>query len=201
MNCRGTDPPTTLSTNSNPPPVCERLDLEVADGVLAVAAALLDVPALARWPAGERLAQRHPDVDLVDLDAVPVARAGRAVRRHAPRPCTTARAERLRVVLDPHGRVLGREPLQCRPSLSSSAFACATTAMGSSGSGIDHGSITSGLSLSLSVSPVSARDSFAIAQMSPAMHDAGGPLGLAERRRQGADALVLVVVLVAASAP
>ena len=43
MNCRGTDPPTTLSTNSSPEPLGERLDAELADRVLAVAAGLLDV--------------------------------------------------------------------------------------------------------------------------------------------------------------
>ncbi len=40
---------------------------------------------------------------------------------------------------------------------------------GKEGVGIDQGSITNGLSLSLRVSPVSARLSLAIAQMSPAM--------------------------------
>ena len=68
------------------------------------------------------------------------------------------------------------------PSLSSSALAWASIAIGSSGSGIDHGCSTSGWSLSDRVSPVSARDSLAIAQMSPAMHGVDRPLGLAQRR-------------------
>ena len=54
-------------------------------------------------------------------------------------------------------------------SLSSSALDFATTATGSSGSGITHGSISSGSSFAESVSPVSARASLATAQMSPAI--------------------------------
>ena len=57
--------------------------------------------------------------------------------------------------------------------------------------------MTRGFSRSLSVSPVSARDSFAIAQMSPAMTRSRS-LELPERGRERADALVLVVVLVPA---
>ena len=52
--------------------------------------------------------------------------------------------------------------------LSSSALDLAETAIGSSGSGITHGSISSGSSLLDSVSPVSAVASLATAQMSPA---------------------------------
>jgi len=59
-------------------------------------------------------------------------------------------------------------------SLSSSAFDLATNATGSSGSGIDHGSISSGCSLDESVSPVSAVDSFATAHTEPAGHEASG---------------------------
>ena len=50
MNWRGTAPPTTLSTNSNPAAALARLDGDVAHGVLAVAAGLLDVPALGAGP-------------------------------------------------------------------------------------------------------------------------------------------------------
>ena len=176
----------------------QRLDLEVADRVLAVAAALLDVPAMTLGASRQGLAQRDPDVDLVDLDAVPVAEpveqyVGMGLT-HAPQH----QLESLGVMLDPNARILGGKSLQCLPSLSSSAFACATTAIGSSGSGIDHGSITSGLSLSLRVSPVSARVSFAIAQMSPAIDDATVRWVLPSGDDKGADALVLVVVLVAA---
>ena len=72
------------------------------------------------------------------------------------------------------------------------------SATGSSGSGISHGSISSGSSLAESVSPVSARVSLATAQMSPAMHCGDGALRLAQRRGERADPLVDVVVLVAA---
>ena len=82
-------------------------------------------------------------------------------------------------------------------SLSSSALARASMASGSSGSGMFQGLSRSGVSLSDRVSPVSARVSLAIAQMSPAMTRVGGSQRLAERHGQGADALVLVVVLVA----
>ena len=54
--------------------------------------------------------------------------------------------------------------------LSSSALDFAVIATGSSGSGIAHGSISSGWSLSDSESPVSALVSLATAQMSPALH-------------------------------
>lgn len=53
-------------------------------------------------------------------------------------------------------------------SLSSSVLACAAIATGSSGSGMVQGLSTSGSDLSDSVSPVSARLSLPIAQMSPA---------------------------------
>ena len=53
-------------------------------------------------------------------------------------------------------------------SLSSSALLCATIAIGSSGSGSDHGISTRGSSTDERVSPVSARDRRPIAQMSPA---------------------------------
>ena len=57
-------------------------------------------------------------------------------------------------------------PIAC-DILSSSALDLAEIATGSSGSGIDQDSISSGCSLSDSVSPVSAVPSLATAQMSP----------------------------------
>ena len=59
-------------------------------------------------------------------------------------------------------------------SLSSSVLDLATIATGSSGSGIDHGSMSSGCSFDDSVSPVSAVPSFATAQMFPAGHAVSG---------------------------
>ncbi len=59
-------------------------------------------------------------------------------------------------------------------SLSSSALLCATIAMGSSGSGSDHGRSTRGSSTSDSVSPVSARVSRPIAPRSPATSRVAG---------------------------
>ena len=82
--------------------------------------------------------------------------------------------------------------------MSSSALVCATIATGSSGSGMSHGSTSSGSSLADSVSPVSARVSLATATMSPAIACDAGRCVLAQRRGQRADPLVDVVVLVAA---
>ena len=53
-------------------------------------------------------------------------------------------------------------------SLSSSVLACASIATGSNGCGVIHGLSNSGSALSDSVSPVSARLSRPMAQMSPA---------------------------------
>ncbi len=82
--------------------------------------------------------------------------------------------------------------------LSSSALDLAVIATGSSGSGTDHGCMSSGRDGSDSVSPASAVASLATAQMSPAAHCDGRMLLLAERRGERADALVGVVVGVAA---
>ncbi len=59
-------------------------------------------------------------------------------------------------------------------SLSSSALERATMATGSSGSGIDQGSMSSGVSRDDSVSPVSAVASFATAQIEPAGLEVSG---------------------------
>jgi hypothetical protein len=59
-------------------------------------------------------------------------------------------------------------------SLSSSALDLAVIATGSSGSGMLHASMSSGRSLLESVSPLSAVDSLATAQMSPAGQAATG---------------------------
>ena len=59
-------------------------------------------------------------------------------------------------------------------SLSSSALLCASMAIGSSGSGISQGSMSSGWSLADSVSPVSARVSLATHTRSPATADGTG---------------------------
>ena len=68
--------------------------------------------------------------------------------------------------------------LSATDSLSSSVLDLATIATGSSGSGIVHGSISSGCSLEDSVSPVSAVPSLATAQMLPAEQDASGRCSL-----------------------
>ena len=83
-------------------------------------------------------------------------------------------------------------------SASSSERVLATTAIGSSGSGIVHGSMSSGLSLPDRVSPVSALPDLVIAQMSPAMQYGTSRSCRAERRVDVRHPLVGVVVGVAA---
>ena len=117
MNWRGTAPPTTLSTNSKPDAGRQRLDLDVADGVLAVAAGLLDVPAVAPAGAGERLAQRDHQLAGLDVDAVAPAQPveGHLGVRLAEHPQHDLLG--LGVALDPQARVLRGQPGQRRGEL------------------------------------------------------------------------------------
>ena len=198
-NCRGTAPPTTLSTNSKPAPGRQRLDLDVADGVLAVPAGLLDVPAVPARRCRRRSPAAAPSAPPGRPRRRAGSRAGRGARRRAPRPSPRARSggsrrRARRGAWGPRRRSRARPG----PSLSSSVLARASTAIGSSGSGIVHGLSTSGVSGSDRVSPVSARVSRPTAQMSPATTRPTGPLRLAQGHRQRADPLVLVVVLVPA---
>ena len=86
-------------------------------------------------------------------------------------------------------------------SASSSERVLATMATGSSGSGMSHGPIRSGLSFVESVSPVSAVLDLVIAQMSPATHVGHLAQLAAERGVEVGDPLVGVVVGVAARLP
>ena len=155
------------------------------------------------WPvavAGERLAQRHPQLDLVDRRRrsrllEPVEDDVGVRLAHAPQHDLVG----LGVVLDAQRRVLGGEPLQAlATSLSSSALARASIATGSSGSGIVHGSQHQRRRPCRRGCRRSRRGcSRPIAQMSPATAQSAGRWVLPERDRQRADPLVLVVVLVA----
>ena len=127
-------------------PLGQRLDLDVADGELAVAAGLLHVPAVALGRPGEGLAQGDRERHLVDVHAVPRGQPLEQRPRRAPRPCTTAPAGGSRrcsrsAATGPRRRA-GPSAWE---SLSSSALLCATIATGSSGSGIDQGRSTRGL--------------------------------------------------------
>ena len=62
--------PDDLVDELEPAALGEGLDLDVAHGVLAVAAGLLDVPAVALRGAAERLAQRHHERHLLDVHRV-----------------------------------------------------------------------------------------------------------------------------------
>ena len=198
MNCRGTAPPTTLSTNSNPRPAGSGSTVDVADGVLPVAAGLLDVAAVALALRRERLPQRHLELDLVDGRAVaagePVDDDVGVRLAHAPQHDLVG----LGVVLDAQRRVLGGRaaaapgracPRRPSPAPRSPAGAAARASI--------HGLSTSGVSLSERVSPVSALRQLGDRADVAGDHAVGRPLGLAERDRERADALVLVVVLVA----
>ena len=70
----------------------QRLDLDVADGVLAVPAGLLDVPAACPWPCRRTSRAAAPAAAPCRPRRRSGSSAGRAARRRAPRPCTTARA-------------------------------------------------------------------------------------------------------------
>ena len=90
----------------------QRLEGDVAYGELAVPAGLLHVPAVALHLAGERLAQRHPQRHLFDIDAVlavqPVDEDVGMRLAHAPQH----ELVRLDVAFEPHGRLLRDDPLQ-----------------------------------------------------------------------------------------
>ena len=112
MNCRGTAPPTTLSTNSKPPP-------RGSGSTVMSQTAYWPWPPLCLtcrpWPVArrdERLPQRHPQRHGLDRHAVALAQP---VEQHvdvglAHRPQHDLVG--LGVVLQPHRRVLGDQPLQ-----------------------------------------------------------------------------------------
>ena len=151
----------------------------------------------------EGLAQRHPQRPGLHRHAVPAAQPVEQHVRRAPRPCTTGPAGGSRRC-SPGAASGPRRPAGPGPATACPRRPCdlAVIATGSSGSGISHGSISSGWSLSDSVSPVSALASLATAQMSPAIAlRSTRALLLAERRGQRADPLVHVVVRVARGRP
>ena len=175
MNWRGTEPPTTLSTNSKPAPSRQRLDLDVADGVLAVPAGLLDVPAEPLRRAGEGLPQRHHERHLVDVHAVPLGEPlegdlGVRLAHASTAPAGGSRRCSRSAATGPRRRA-GRAPAT---SLSSSALLRATIATGSSGSGIDHGRSTRGSSTRRACRRSRRGVSRPIAQMSPATTRSAG---------------------------
>ncbi len=144
------------------------LHFDVAHRELAVSAGLLDVAAVALGRTTEGLTQRDPDFDSVDVDAVT---ARQRVEHHAGvRFAHTPQHDLMSfgVLLD--AQLGSSAASRCKPteSLSSSVLARAAIATGSSGSGMVHGLSSSGSVLSDNVSPVSARVSLPIAQMSPA---------------------------------
>src|ERR1039458_2241805 len=170
MNWRGTTPPTVLSTNSKPP--------ESASGSTST----WQMPN-SPWPpvcftfrprpwALPPIVSRSGTRRLVVSTATPCRWPSRSSStsacaspmHHSTSCLVSALFSRRSVGSSATSRYSAWE------SLSSSALDLATMATGSSGSGIVHGSISSGWSLSDSVPPVSAVPSLATAQMSPAPH-------------------------------
>ena len=173
----------------------ERLDLDVAHRVLAVAAGLLHVPTQRGRLGDEGLAQR-------DLHAPPARpspgsgrRAGRAAGRRAPGRSSTAPAGRCRHARAGRWRPRPRAGRVAAASLSSSLRVAARIASGSSGVGSsqwrDEGRPCSFVDR---VSPVSAVVSFGSITISPAMACGRGSRAVPTAILDLADALLVVVV-------
>ena len=148
--------------------------------------------------AAEGFAQRHPQVHLVDADAEPVGQRRRAPRRHAPRPCTTARSGGSRgsarsAASGPRPPAAAARPTACRRRSWRAAAPRSAAAARASIHGLQHQRI--GL-VGQRVSGFGAGQPADRTDVA-GHHGARGPLLLAERERQRADPLVLVVVLVA----
>ena len=177
----------------------ERLDLDLADGVLAVAAGLLHVPA-------ERLAGARPG----SRASAPAPRSAGPRRRTARTAARAAASACASPIVQSTSWPCSPAPISTRSdgssaasrdsaveSLSSSDFVSASIAIGSSGVGSDHGRSTRGSSTEESVSPVSARVSRPDRGDVAADHPVRRLEGLAERVGERPDPLVVVVVGVA----
>lgn len=106
-----------------PEPHGQRLDVDLADGVLAVAAGLFDVAAASGGRPGERLAQGDTVGDGVDLDAVAGAQP---VQCHVQVGFPEAPQDDLvgvLVLFQAHGRVLGDEACEALGELVLVGFA------------------------------------------------------------------------------
>ncbi len=114
MNCRGTTPPTTRSANSNPEPAGERLDLDLADGVLAVAAGLLHVPAERRCRGAARVSRIGTTTStwLTETPNRSDSRSRAASACASPIVQSTSWPDSPVAHLDPQRRVLGGQPGQ-----------------------------------------------------------------------------------------
>ena len=174
MKLRGTAPPTTLSTNSNPEPSgsgCTSMSHT------AYCPCPPDCLTCLPWPFA-----LPPNVSRSGTRSSTVSTAT-PYRRDSASSTTPEWASPMHhnTIWWVSGfcsmRSVGSSAAsRCNPtdSLSSSVLARGCTAIGSSGSGIVHGLSTSGSDLSDSVSPVSARLSRPMAQMSPATTDGAG---------------------------
>ncbi len=170
MNCRGTAPPTTLSTNSKPPP-------EGSGSTSMSQTAYCPWPpdcfTCRPWPSAlPANVSRSWTRSGTDSTSTPYrlrSRSSRTSRCASPMHHRTSWWVSELFSSFSVGSSATSRPMPW-DSLSSSALDFATMATGSSGSGISQGSISSGWSLAERVSPVSALPSLATAQMSPAMH-------------------------------
>ena len=173
MNCDGTAPPTTLTTNSKPVP-------------RSSGSTSMSHTAYCPWPP-DCLTCRPFAAAL----PAKVSRSGTTTGTvSSSTPCSRSRSSSTSACASPmhhstswwvsglrSSRSVGSPAVSlARPlaSASSSLRVFARTATGSSGSGISHGAISSGASLAEMVSPVSALVSLVTATMSPATADSTG---------------------------
>ena len=199
MNCRGTAPPTTLSTNSKPPP----------EGSGSTS---MSHTAYWPWPpdcltwrpcplalAGERLAQRDPQRHRARRRRRTGCAAGRAARRRGPRPCTTARAGGSRRCSPAAASGPRRRAGRC-PGASLSSSALDLRDDGDRQQRVGHQPRLHQQRLLLVRQRVAGLGAGQLGDRADVAGDAlrDGALGLAQRRGEGADPLVDVVVLVAA---
>ncbi len=194
MNCRGTEPPTTLSTNSNPEPSGSGSTSMSHTAYWPCPPDCLTCRALAGGLPGERLAQRHHERLLLDVHRVP---AGQPLEddvgvrlAHAPQDELVG----LGVVLDPDARVLGREPPSAWDSLSSSALLAPRSRPAAAARAATTASARAGRRPRTGCRRSPRGTAGRCAQMSPATTWVAGTCVLAERVGQRADLLVLVVV-------
>ena len=189
--------PDDLVDELEPAALRKRLDLDVAHGVLAVAAGLLDVPPVALGGAAERLAQGHHERHLLDVHRValgqPFGDDLRVGLAHAPDHQLVG----LAVVLDADARVLRGEAAEGLGELVLVGLAGGDD--GDRQQRLGHRprpqyprvvDVRQGVA---GLGPGEPADGAQVAR-----HDGfGGHLGAAERVGECPDLLVLVVVLVA----
>ena len=144
----------------------ERLDLDLADGVLPVATGLLDVPARARCPAPARVSRSGTRTSTCRTETPNRSWSRSSAASACASPIVHSTSCSLPMSTRSDGSSAASR-LSAVESLSSSDLVAASIATGSSGVGSDHGRSTRGSSTEERVSPVSARVSRPTVAMSP----------------------------------